>query len=132
VVFRISSVLVSLPLALLFAGGATAGSPTPIEITMLGPDPVRIRIALGLTFPCDSGDNHLLLEGKFKAGDIARAQTPDACVCLQQTYAPFSDIDWGFATRVCRPLVCIGGGKARRCWPAPDPTIRLSIRSNPP
>jgi hypothetical protein len=117
-----------LPLAALFAGDAAAEITTPVEITMLGPAPVKIRLMRGTTFPCDSGDNRRVIEGKFAPGEVVRATTPDRCVCFQQTYAPFADLDWGAAAMVCRPQICTNIGR-KKCVPAPDPTIRLSIRS---
>ena len=121
----------SLPAVVLFAGDAVADGATPIEVTMLGPGPARIRIALGSTFPCDSGDNHRIVEGKFAPGQVVRAATPDRCVCFQQTYEPFSDTDWTASAMVCRPLICTNIGK-KKCVPAPDPTIRLRISSKRP
>ncbi|HEY4105820.1 MAG TPA: hypothetical protein VGM44_18095 [Polyangiaceae bacterium] len=109
---------------------ARAGEPTPIELTLLGPDPVSVRVALGTTFPCDSADDRILIQGKFAPGEVIRATVPDDCVCFEQTHTPFRDIDWGPSQRICRPQICRGAGKARRCVPSPDPTIRLRISSN--
>lgn len=118
--------------ALVAVPSASAAGLTPIELTMAGPDAIRIRVAQGSTFPCDSGDNHVLLEGKFEPGRVVRLSTPDRCVCLQQTYAPFSDVDWGASGMACRPMVCKYWGRGRHCTPAPDPTIRLTLRSTRP
>jgi len=112
----------------LIADHVDADVVTPIEVTMLGPGAVRIRVALGTTFPCDSGDNRRLIEGKFDAGNVVRATAPDRCVCFQQTFEPFSDTDWTAASMVCRPQVCTNFGR-KKCVPASDPTIRLRIRS---
>src|SRR4051812_46458087 len=98
--------LVTLSAIVLIAGDVAADVATPIEITMLGPGPARIRVALGTTFPCDSGDNRRLVEGKFEAGKVVRASTTERCVCFQQTYEPFSDTDWGPSSMVCRPQIC--------------------------
>jgi hypothetical protein len=121
-----------LPIAMLSAGDAAADGVTPIVITMLGPGAVRIRIARGTTFPCDSGDNRLLVEGKYRPGEIVRTSTADRCVCMQQTYEPFSDLDWSASSMVCRPQICTRPGKGQKCVPAPDPTIRLAIHSKRP
>ena len=96
---------------------------------MLGPGAVRIRIAQGTTLPCDSIDNKMLVQGRFSPGEVVRTKVPDNCVCLQQTYEPFPDVDWAAASLVCRPQICTGVGRMRRCVPAPDPTIRVGIRS---
>ena len=130
---RLHGLLVALTFSatLLLTDAVAADRPTPIEITLLGPGPARVRIALGTTFPCDSGDNHRIVEGKFAAGDVIRASTPDRCVCFQQTYEPFSDSDWSASAMLCRPQICTTIGK-RKCVPAPDPTIRLRISSQRP
>ncbi|HEX3776418.1 MAG TPA: hypothetical protein VHV51_18230 [Polyangiaceae bacterium] len=117
-------------LALWSAGDARADDVTPVELTMLGPDPVSVQVARGNTFPCDSIDDQILLRGKFAPGQVVRLSSPDVCVCMQQTYAPFPDVDWGPSLRICRPQICRGAGKGQRCVPAPDPTIRVRIRSN--
>ena len=117
-----------LPLAALFTADASAETTTPVEITMLGPGAVRILLTRGTTFPCDSGDNRRIVEGKFGAGEVVHATTPDRCACFQQTYAPFADVDWGAASMVCRPQICTNIGR-KKCVPAPDPTIRLSVGS---
>lgn len=117
---------------MLSAGDAVADSVTPVVITLLGPGAVRVRLAEGRSFPCDSGDNHRLVEGKFKSGVVVRTTTPEHCLCFQQTYEPFSDADWSLSSLVCRPQVCKRKGKGQTCVPAPDPTIRLSISSQRP
>lgn len=111
---------------------ATAPTITPIELTMMGPESVRVRVARGTTLPCDSGDNRMLVQGRFAAGEVVRASTTAFCVCVQQTYQPFPDLDWAPGSVVCRPQVCTGIGKAKRCVPASDPTIRLRIHSQRP
>jgi len=121
-----------LPTAMLSGGDAAADAVTPVVITMLGPGTVRIRIALGSTFPCDSGDNRRLIEGKYGPGEVVRTSTPDRCVCLQQTYEPFTDIEWSAPLTVCRPQICTRSGRGKKCVPAPDPTIRFGIHSKRP
>jgi hypothetical protein len=122
--------------ALILFGGlggsdARADGPTPVAITVLGPSAVRVRLALGSTFPCDSSDNYRIVDGKFKPGDVVRTRTPDRCLCFQQTYEPFTDTEWSASSTVCRPQICSYIGK-KKCVPAPDPTIRLQISSKRP
>jgi hypothetical protein len=114
---------------MLLSGDVGAGSIARVEITFLGPGPVRLRVAQGVTFPCDSTNNRVLVDGKFNPGEVARTTTVDACVCVQQTFEPFPDEDWSQSGLACRPLNCTGAGRAKRCVPALDPTIRLQIRS---
>lgn len=121
--------LVLLPGSALAAGDAFASAPTPIVITILGPSAVRLRIANGSTLPCDSGDDQMLVAGKFAPGDLVRTSTSEACVCVQQTYEPFPDVDWAEGSLVCRPQICTWAGRSKRCVPAADPTIRIWVRS---
>ncbi|MEO8903276.1 MAG: hypothetical protein ABI488_14160 [Polyangiaceae bacterium] len=116
----------------LFAQSVAAPTITPIELTMVGPDSVSVRVSGGTTLPCDSGDDRMLVQGKFNAGEVVRASTTAGCVCVQQTYQPFPDIDWTPAGVVCRPQACRGVGRTRRCVPAKDPTIRLRFQSQRP
>src|SRR4051812_19193372 len=125
-------ILLWLPTAMLSAGDAAADGGTPVVITMLGPGAVRIRLARGNTFPCDSGDNRPLLEGKYGPGEVVRTSTPDRCLCFQQTYEPFGDIEWSAPLTVCRPQICTRSGRGKKCVPAPDPTIRFGIHSKRP
>lgn len=111
---------------------AAASMVTPVELTMVGPEAVSVRVARGTTLPCDSGDNRMLVQGKFNAGQVVRTSSSESCVCIQQTYQPFPDVDWAPGGVVCRPQLCTGAGKARRCVPAKDPTIRLRIQSQRP
>src|SRR6478735_10087575 len=130
---RLRGVLLTLLpwVALLVARDVGADVLTPIEVSLVGPGAVRIRIAQGTSFPCDSGDNRPLLDGKFAAGKVIRASTPDHCVCFQQTYEPFADIDWSAPRRVCRPQICTQVGR-KKCAPTADPTIRLRVFSHRP
>lgn len=118
-----------LPMATVSTGDAAAEGVTPVVVTMLGPGSVRVRVAQGTTFPCDSADNRRLIAGKFKPGQVLRTATPDRCVCVQQTYEPFSDTDWSASSMVCRPQICT---RPNRCVPVSDPTIRLQISSKRP
>ena len=102
----------------------------PVEVLLLGPDPVRIRLAEGGTLPCDSAENRPILSGRYGGGQLLRTTTSSACVCLQQTYAPFADIDWSNGVVACRPLRC--GGRGRPCTGAEDSTIRLRVASHRP
>ncbi len=88
-----------------------------------------MRVAEGQSAPCDSGDDHLIIAGKFAPGQVVRASTFESCVCVQQTFEPFTDTDWSGAGWVCRAQICTGYGKAKRCVEAPDPTIVIKIDS---
>jgi hypothetical protein len=116
---------------MLLAADANASGVIHVEITMLGPDAVRVRLAEGKVFPCDSSDNRMLVQGRFSAGEVIRADATRDCVCVQQTFASFPDVDWSAPQLACRPLNCAGIPRGRRCPPAPDVTIRIQIASRP-
>jgi hypothetical protein len=126
--FRLVGLLALLG-ATLLVGDLAASSVTRVEITLLGPAAVRVRVAEGAAMPCDSSDNRVLVAGKFDPGQVVATTTEDNCVCVQQTHEPFVDVNWSPAFFACRPVICSGGGRARRCVAAPDPTIRIEIRS---
>ena len=125
--YRVAAVL-CLALAPTFTRDAVADVATPLEITLLGPGAVRVRVTVGTTSPCDSGDNRKLVDGKFAAGQVLRATVMGSCVCVQQTFEPFSEVDWSQSSVACRPQICRG----RQCLPARDPTIRLRLSSTRP
>ena len=106
-------------------------APAPVEILLLGPDAVRIRLAEGRTLPCDSADNHPIAVGRYAGGQALRTSTTRECVCLQQTYAPFIDVDWSNGVVACRPIPC-GYRRGTPCVGPQDPTIRLSVSSRRP
>lgn len=111
---------------MLLASTASADRITPIEVTLPGPSAVRVRVSRGSS---DSSDDRSLIAGKFEPGQVVKASTPDDCVCVQQTYEPFTDVDWAAGSSICRPQRCTWAGRSKHCVPAPDHTIRIAIRS---
>ena len=105
---------------------------TPVEVTMLGPDPARVRVAVGAAMPCDSVDDRPLITGRFAPGQTIRATAlGNGCVCFQQTYAPLSDADWSMATQICTACSYNAYLRAWFCPPSsPDPTIHIRVASS--
>lgn len=105
---------------------------TPVEVTMLGPDPVRIRVTNGPAMPCDSIADAPLIVGRFNAGEAIRVVAiGGGCVCFQQTYAPFSDTDWSGATQICTACRYNPYTRVWTCPPSsPDPAIRIRVASS--
>lgn len=129
--------MLAAPLGLLgslAAGDAHAESESavPVEVTMLGPGAVRVRVSEGMAMPCDSSDARVIILGKYEPGEVLQATSSEDCVCVQHTYEPFSDTDWSDAKLICRPMNCENVNGTLRCTPAPDPTIRISIESRRP
>jgi hypothetical protein len=84
---------------------------------------VRVQVAEGVTTPCDSGSNRMLLDGRLPPGATFRAAIAGDCVCIRSTSASFPNSEWSTSGLKCRPRICRG----RICRPAPDPTIYLSV-----
>jgi hypothetical protein len=130
-------VAVAVGAVLTVASGASATEPPalPVLVRSIGPKAIRVRIAAftnGFVFPCSSTSNTELWEGPLEPGQQAGIRTPEGCVCVQHTYEDFPDINWSMGETACRPMVCIGWGRARYCWPSPDPTIRVTVSSTVP
>lgn len=107
-------------------GGSAVLPPVPVEIVLRGPEAVRVVLSEGRTLPCTSRDNHLLYAGRLGDGALLRATTTRDCVCVQQTFAPFADVDWSNGFVACRIGACRYRG---RCSQPSDPTIRVSLAS---
>ena len=84
---------------------------------------VRVQLSEGITAPCDSGNNRMLLDGRLPAGSTYRSAIAGDCVCIRFTSASFPNSDWSTSGLKCRPRIC----RNRICRPAPDPTIYLSV-----
>jgi len=112
--------------------GAESDSAVPVVVTLLGPSSVRVRVSEGRAMPCNASESRLLIDGKFDPGEVLRAASIDDCVCVQQTYEPFTESDWSEPRLVCRAMNCEKLKSDWRCKPAPDPTIRIDVASKRP
>jgi hypothetical protein len=108
---------------------AEEATAAPVVVTLEGSGTVRVVVAEGNVLPCTSSDNRKLWDGKFEPGGTLSLSTMQGCVCVQHTIAPFADTDWAPSETRCRPMICTGRAPARICHPAPDPTIRVELRS---
>jgi hypothetical protein len=77
-----------------FAGAdANAAADYPVFITVVGHGAVRLRLAAGITAPCDSDENRMLFDGWIGVGRyewITGART----ICFQHTYGALREADW--------------------------------------
>jgi hypothetical protein len=94
-----------------------------VVVTSTSSVELRVQVAEGLTAPCDSGNNRMLLDGRLPPGATFRATIAGDCVCIRSTSASFPNSDWTPSGLKCRPRICRG----RVCRPAPDPTIYVSV-----
>jgi hypothetical protein len=111
------------------------GPAQPVVISSVGPKAMRVLVAgftAGFVFPCSSFSNTQLFEGKLEPGQQVARGTADSCICVAHTYDDFPDANWSMGQVACRPMICTRFGRAKRCWPNPDPTIRVAISSARP
>ncbi len=107
----------------MFAAGVAADPLAPVVIEQRGRGRVRVQVAEGLTRPCDSLDNRMLLDGWLSEGEVRRGAIAGDCICVRHTSASFPRADWSQPGLACRPRVCRG----KVCRPAADSTIRVTI-----
>jgi hypothetical protein len=100
----------------------------PVIITSVGPKEMRLRVAAGVVGPCESLSNERLFDGTLAPGQRVVLQTAQGCVCIEHTYDDFPDANWAPTMFACRPVICAG----RRCRPADDQTIRVTLSSAVP
>src|SRR5436190_20062902 len=94
---RLGTVAVSLIVATLGCPAALrADSVTmrPVYIYSVGPQRIRIRVAIGNALPCSSSLNQVLLEGPLEPHQWAVTESPQLPVCFEHTYGAFPDTDW--------------------------------------
>jgi hypothetical protein len=79
--------------AITAAAGADAGADRPVFVTVVGQGHIRLRLAAGVTAPCDSTENRMLFAGRLAPGRY-RWDTGAQDVCYQHTSGAFPDSDW--------------------------------------
>ncbi len=105
------------------SSGLRADEPGLVVVTSTSNVAVRVQLSEGLTAPCDSANNRMLLDGRLAPGATFRAAIGGDCVCIRSTSAAFPNSDWSTPGLKCRRRVC----RNRVCRPAPDPTIYLAV-----
>ena|SRR5215472_1680929 len=75
---------------------AGAAADRPVVVAVTGPGAIRLRLAAGITAPCDSLENRMLFDGWVRMG---RYEWPTASyiVCYQHTTAALPESDWSVA-----------------------------------
>jgi hypothetical protein len=88
------AVAIALAIAAFAAGErAEAGADHPVFVTVVGQGIIRLRLAVGITAPCDSSENRMLFDGRIGAGRY-RWDTGARNVCYQHTSRALPDSDW--------------------------------------
>jgi hypothetical protein len=75
------------------AADADAGADRPVFVTVVGKGHIRLRLAVGITAPCDSTENRMLFDGRLAPGRY-RWDTGAQDVCYQHTSGALPDSDW--------------------------------------
>jgi hypothetical protein len=73
--------------------GADAGDDRPVFVTVVGQGTIRLRLAVGVTAPCDSTENRMLFDGRIRRGNY-RWGTGAQDICYQYTSSALPDSDW--------------------------------------
>lgn len=130
---RLAIVTVALVVLAVVERGASAKipppppPPAPISVSMVGPKAVRVRVAIGVSMPCDSSNNGKLFDGKVEPGWSQTWVASAACVCIEQTYESFPDVGWGDPFLACRPMVMTPWG-----WQRGNDPIVVTLSSTAP
>ena len=120
---RVASGLLLASALVTTASSLRANESAGVVITSTSSVDVRVQLAEGVTAPCDSSNNRMLLDGRLAAGATFRTAIAGDCVCIRFTSASFPNTEWSTSGLKCRPRTCRG----RICRPAPDPTIYLEV-----
>jgi hypothetical protein len=75
------------------SAGADAGDDRPIFVTVVGQGTIRLRLAVGVTAPCDSTENRMLFDERIGRGKY-RWETGAKDICYQYTSRALPDSDW--------------------------------------
>jgi hypothetical protein len=72
---------------------ADAETDRPVFVVVVGHGSIRLRIAEGVTAPCDSSENRMIFDGWVGVGRYVLA-TRAGFVCYQHTTAALPESDW--------------------------------------
>jgi hypothetical protein len=91
-----TSCVFGLALAVTVAPFAAADTPMPIavRVKVVGQGEIRLIVADGVTKPCESSDNHILFQGRPRAGDEIKLKSITGSVCVDHTYGSLRESQW--------------------------------------
>jgi hypothetical protein len=78
---------------------ADAETDRPVFVVVVGHGSIRLRLAAGITAPCDSLENRMLFDGWVGVGRYALA-THAGFVCYQHTSGALRESDWSLSRLV--------------------------------
>jgi hypothetical protein len=85
--------------ASLAAVPADAETDRPVFVVVVGHGAIRLRLAAGITAPCDSTENRMLFDGWVGVGRYALT-TRASFVCYEHTSGALREADWSLAQLV--------------------------------
>lgn len=100
---------------------------SPLVVSLDDDARIGVRIAAGSTGPCDASVNVPLFRGVLDPGAPLSLDTDAMCVCVEQTFAPFTAAGFGPPTIRCRPSLCVG----KFCQTNVAAPFIVSLRSHP-
>lgn len=107
------------------AGAVSADSnPTvPVTVSVVGRGVIRLLVADGASRPCDAADNHVLFNGRAKAGDEIKFASTRGSVCVDHTYGSLRESQWAGGS-IWSGRVTYPGG--------PEPEIHGTVSTDEP
>lgn len=103
------------PIPIRLRSRGVAGAPavpsvvvSPLVLVLADDGKVGVRVAAGSTGPCDASVNVPLFRGVLEPQKPRSIETDAMCVCVEQTFAPFTTAGFGAAQIRCRPTDCLG------------------------
>ena len=95
---------------------AEAGADRPVFVTIMGQGVIRLRLAAGVTAPCDSSENRMLFDGRIGPGTY-RWETGARDICYQHTSGALPDSDWSESRVISTTM---RAGSPRTIWLSTD------------
>ncbi len=80
---------------------------SPLAVSVTSEGRIGLRVAVGPAMPCTAVGNTILLESTIDEKAPRILETQASCVCIEHTYAPFTNAGWTNAMAYCRPQRCV-------------------------
>jgi hypothetical protein len=65
----------------------------PVLVSVVGHGAIRLRLAAGITAPCDSSENRMIFDGWVAPGTY-RWDTSANNICYEHTFGALRESDW--------------------------------------
>jgi hypothetical protein len=105
---------------------ARAEQPTVMVIRNVGVRSVRVQVALGPAFPCDSSENRVVFDGSVAPGTARVLELGDAVVACARKTSAGTILDWGPSLWLRGGYRC-GRGRGAPCWRDPSVPMRFDV-----